>query len=88
VCLVYPLGRLSSAHDICSGLIGRKFTDPTVQKDLHNVPFKIVPHSNGDAWVEAQGQKYSPSQIGAFIVGKLKETAEGYLGRKVNHAGG
>ena len=56
-------------------LIGRKFKDPEVQKDIDNVPFKIVPHTNGDAWVEARGQAYSPSQIGAFIVGKLKETA-------------
>ncbi|GAA5958228.1 hypothetical protein JCM21900_000153 [Sporobolomyces salmonicolor] len=67
-------------------LIGRKFTDPEVQKDLHNVPFKIVKHTNGDAWLEARGQKYSPSQIGAFVVGKMKETAEGYLGKPVKHA--
>src|SRR6202045_4567445 len=67
-------------------LIGRKFSDPEVQKDIEAVPFKIVPHSNGDAWVEARGQKYSPSQIGAFIVGKMKETAESYLGRNVKHA--
>ena len=57
-------------------LIGRKFTDQEVQKDLDNVPFKIVKHTNGDAWLEARGQKYSPSQIGAFVVGKMKETAE------------
>lgn len=68
-------------------LIGRKFTDAEVQKDLNNVPFKIVKHTNGDAWLEARGQKYSPSQIGAFVVGKMKETAEGYLGRPVKHAG-
>lgn len=67
-------------------LIGRKFKDPEVQKDIDNVPFKIVPHTNGDAWVEARGQAYSPSQIGAFIVGKLKETAAGYLGKTVKHA--
>ncbi|CAO1615398.1 unnamed protein product [Parajaminaea phylloscopi] len=67
-------------------LIGRKFQDKEVQKDLDNVPFKIVPHSNGDAWVEAQGQKYSPSQIGAFVVGKMKDTAAGYLGKPVKHA--
>ncbi|PKI82725.1 hypothetical protein MVES1_004004 [Malassezia vespertilionis] len=67
-------------------LIGRKFTDAEVQKDLGNVPFKIVPHSNGDAWVEARGKTYSPSQIGAFVVGKLKETAGGYLGKSVKHA--
>ncbi|KAM0787758.1 hypothetical protein ACM66B_003815 [Microbotryomycetes sp. NB124-2] len=67
-------------------LIGRKFTDQEVQKDLDNVPFKIVKHTNGDAWLEARGQKYSPSQIGAFVVGKMKETAEGFLGRNVKHA--
>lgn len=68
-------------------LIGRKFTDAEVQKDLDNVPFKITKHTNGDAWLEARGQKYSPSQIGAFVVGKMKETAEGYLGKNVKHAG-
>ena len=67
-------------------LIGRKFTDAEVQKDLDNVPFKIIKHTNGDAWLEARGQKYSPSQIGAFVVGKMKETAEAYLGKSVKHA--
>jgi molecular chaperone DnaK len=67
-------------------LIGRKYTDAEVQKDINNVPFKIVKHTNGDAWLEARGQKYSPSQIGAFVVGKMKETAEGYLGKTVKHA--
>ena len=67
-------------------LIGRKFTDREVQKDIDNVPFKIVAHSNGDAWLEARGQRYSPSQIGAFVVGKLKDTASGYLGKPVKHA--
>ncbi|TKY84915.1 hypothetical protein EX895_005995 [Sporisorium graminicola] len=67
-------------------LIGRKFQDKEVQKDLNNVPFKIVPHSNGDAWLEVRGEKYSPSQIGAFVVGKMKETAAGYLGKSVKHA--
>ena len=67
-------------------LIGRKFTDREVQKDIDNVPFKIVAHSNGDAWLEARGQRYSPSQIGAFVVGKLKDTASGYLGKSVKHA--
>jgi molecular chaperone DnaK len=67
-------------------LIGRKFKDAEVQKDLSNVPFKIVAHSNGDAWVEARGQKYSPSQIGAFVVGKMKDTASSYLGKQVKHA--
>lgn len=68
-------------------LIGRKFTDAEVQKDLGNVPYKIVAHSNGDAWVEARGQKYSPSQIGGFVVGKMKDTASSYLGKPVKHAG-
>lgn len=67
-------------------LIGRKFTDPAVQKDIPSVSYKIVPHSNGDAWVEAAGKKYSPSQIGGFVLGKMKETAEGFLNRKVKHA--
>ena len=68
-------------------LIGRKFTDAEVQKDIKNVPYKIVAHSNGDAWVEARGQKYSPAQIGAFVVGKMKDTASSYLGKPVKHAG-
>ncbi|KAL1934327.1 hypothetical protein VTP01DRAFT_6509 [Rhizomucor pusillus] len=67
-------------------LIGRQFKDPAVQADVKAVSYKIVPHSNGDAWVEAQGKKYSPSQIGAFVLGKMKETAEGYLGKKVKNA--
>ncbi|RXK39293.1 hsp7-like protein [Tremella mesenterica] len=67
-------------------LIGRKFTDSEVQKDIGHVPYKIVAHTNGDAWVEARGQKYSPSQIGAFVVGKMKDTASSYLGKPVKHA--
>ncbi|CAO3637484.1 unnamed protein product [Cunninghamella blakesleeana] len=67
-------------------LIGRTFKDPTVQSDIGAVSYKIVPHSNGDAWVEAQGKKYSPSQMGAFVLGKMKETAEGFLGKKVKNA--
>lgn len=67
-------------------LIGRKFKDSEVQKDISNVPYKIIPHTNGDAWVEARGQKYSPSQIGAFVVGKMKDTASAYLGKQVKHA--
>ncbi|KAI2781860.1 hsp70-like protein [Daldinia loculata] len=67
-------------------LIGRKFTDPEVQRDIKEVPYKIVQHSNGDAWVEARGQKYSPSQIGGFILNKMKETAEAYLGRPAKNA--
>jgi molecular chaperone DnaK len=57
-----------------------------VQRDIKEVPFKIVQHSNGDAWVEARGQKYSPSQIGGFVLGKMKETAESYLMKQVKNA--
>ncbi len=67
-------------------LIGRRFTDPEVKKDIERVPFKIVEAANGDAWVEAQGEKYSPSQVSAFILQKMKETAEAYLGEKVTEA--
>ncbi|KHN81411.1 Heat shock 70 kDa protein F, mitochondrial [Toxocara canis] len=67
-------------------LIGRRFDDSDVQKDLKVVPFKIVRASNGDAWVEAQGKMYSPSQVGAFVLMKMKETAESYLGTKVHNA--
>lgn len=67
-------------------LIGRKFDDPLTQKEAKMVPYKIVPGPNGDAWVEAGGQKYSPSQVGAFTLGKMKETAESYLGRPVSKA--
>ena len=67
-------------------LIGRSFTDPTVQKDAKMVPYKIAKADNGDAWVEAHGQKYSPSQISAFILQKMKETAEAFLGEKVEQA--
>uniref|UniRef100_A0A668SI83 Stress-70 protein, mitochondrial n=1 Tax=Oreochromis aureus TaxID=47969 RepID=A0A668SI83_OREAU len=67
-------------------LIGRRFEDPEVQKDLKNVPYKIVRASNGDAWVEAHGKVYSPSQAGAFVLMKMKETAESYLGSTVKNA--
>ena len=67
-------------------LIGRKFTDNEVQRDLKEVPYKIVQHTNGDAWVEARGQKYSPSQIGGFTLQKMKETAENYLSKPVKNA--
>jgi molecular chaperone DnaK len=67
-------------------LIGRKFQDAEVQRDVKEVPYKIVQHTNGDAWVEAQGQRYSPSQIGGFVLGKMKETAQAYLGGKVDNA--
>ncbi|CAN4112028.1 unnamed protein product [Withania somnifera] len=67
-------------------LIGRRFDDPQTQKEMKMVPYKIVRGSNGDAWVEANGQQYSPSQIGAFVLTKMKETAEAYLGKTINKA--
>ncbi|KAH7404037.1 hypothetical protein KP509_15G007500 [Ceratopteris richardii] len=67
-------------------LIGRQFEDPQTQKEMQMVPFKIVKAENGDAWVEAGGQKLSPSQVGAFVLQKMKETAEGYLGRGITKA--
>ncbi len=67
-------------------LIGRNFEDPTVKKDIESAPFKIVNSEKGDAWIEAKGQKYSPSQISAFILQKMKETAEKYLGQAVTKA--
>jgi molecular chaperone DnaK len=67
-------------------LIGRSYKDPLTQKDMGLVPYKIVEGDNGDAWVEAQGKKYSPSQISAFILQKMKETAERYLGETVTQA--
>ncbi|CAE1280800.1 dnaK [Acanthosepion pharaonis] len=67
-------------------LIGRRFDDKDVQKDMTTVPFKIVKASNGDAWVESNGKMYSPSQIGAFILMKMRETAESYLGTTVKNA--
>ena len=66
-------------------LIGRKYTDAEVQRDLKEVPYKIVQHTNGDAWVEARGQKYSPSQIGGFVLQKMKETAESYLSKDIKN---
>ena len=67
-------------------LIGRNFEDPTVKKDIEAAPFKIVNSEKGDAWIEAKGEKYSPSQISAFILQKMKETAEKYLGQPVTKA--
>jgi molecular chaperone DnaK len=67
-------------------LIGRNFEDPTVKKDISAAPFKIVNSEKGDAWIEARGVKYSPSQISAFILQKMKETAEKYLGQEVTQA--
>jgi molecular chaperone DnaK len=67
-------------------LIGRRYDDPVTEKDKKLVPYKIVKADNGDAWVEAQGKKYSPSQISAMTLQKMKETAESYLGEKVEKA--
>lgn len=67
-------------------LIGRRFDDPLTQKDKELVPYKIVEGSNGDAWVEVEGKKYSPSEISGFILQKMKETAENFLGEKVSQA--
>ena len=67
-------------------LIGRNFEDPSVKKDIQTSPFKIVNSDKGDAWIEAKGQKYSPSQISAFVLQKMKETAEKYLGQEVKKA--
>ncbi|MCW9043933.1 MAG: molecular chaperone DnaK [Pseudopelagicola sp.] len=67
-------------------LIGRRFDDADLAKDLKNMPFNVVNGGNGDAWIEAKGEKYSPSQISAFILGKMKETAESYLGEEVTQA--
>ena len=67
-------------------LIGRRFDDPIVGKDKGLVPYEIIKGDNGDAWVQARGEKYSPSQISAFILGKMKETAEAFLGEPVTQA--
>nr|XP_043623462.1 heat shock 70 kDa protein, mitochondrial [Erigeron canadensis] len=80
---------VTNATNTVSGtkrLIGRRFDDPQTQKEMGMVPYKIVKAPNGDAWVEANGQKYSPSQIGAFVLTKMKETAEAYLGKTINKA--
>ena len=67
-------------------LIGRRYNDPITEKDKGLVPYRIVEGANGDAWVEAQGKKYSPSQVSAFILQKMKETAERFLGEEVKQA--
>ena len=67
-------------------LIGRRYDDPMVEKDKHLVPYKITKADNGDAWVEAGGKSYSPSEVSAMILTKMKETAESYLGEKVTQA--
>ena len=67
-------------------LMGRNFDDPNVKKDIQTAPFKIIKADNNDAWIESRGEKYSPSQISAFILQKMKETAEKYLGQEVTKA--
>ena len=67
-------------------LVGRSFEDETVKKDIKRVPFKIIKSDNGEAWLEGKGKKYSPSQISAFVLQKMKETAEKYLGQAVTKA--
>ena len=67
-------------------LIGRNFEDPTVKKDIETAPYKIIKAENNDAWIESKGKKYSPSQISAFVLQKMKETAEKYLGQAVSKA--
>ncbi len=67
-------------------LVGRRNDDVNLAKDKKNLPFNVIDGGNGDAWVEAKGEKYSPSQISAFILGKMKETAESYLGEEVTQA--
>ena len=67
-------------------LIGRRFDDPLVNKDIKSMPYTVVNGGNGDAWVEARGEKYSPSQVSAMILQKMKETAESYLGEEVTQA--
>ncbi len=67
-------------------LVGRRYDDADLAKDRKNMPFNVIEAKNGDAWVEAKGEKYSPSQISAFILGKMKDTAEKYLGEEVTQA--
>ena len=67
-------------------LIGRKFTDDVVQKDISMVPYSIVQADNGDAWVEVKGERRAPPQISAEVLKKMKKTAEDYLGEKVTEA--
>src|SRR5260370_12875122 len=67
-------------------LIGRSFEDPMTKKDMGLVPYKIIRASNGDAWVTADGKQYSPSQISAFVLQKMKETAEAHLGGPLTQA--
>ena len=67
-------------------LIGRQFDEPEVQKLIKHLPYKVVKAQNGDAWIEVNGKQYSPSEIAAMVLTKMKETAEAYLGHKVTDA--
>jgi len=67
-------------------LIGRRFDDESTQKDLKHLPYKVCRAGNGDAWVEAKGNQYSPQQVGAFVLMKMKETAESYIGTPIKEA--
>jgi len=67
-------------------LIGRRFDEPATQKDMKNLPYKVIKGKNGDAWVEMAGEKYSPSQMGGYVLGKMKETAEAYSGGSITKA--
>lgn len=70
----------------CKRLIGRRFDDDATKQEVEHLPYKVVRAGNGDAWVEAQGQSYSPQQIGAFVLMKMKETAESYMGSNIKEA--
>lgn len=76
----------SNTFSATKRLIGRRYDDPQLQKDLKSFSYKVVKASNGDAWIEAQGKMYSPSQIGAFVLMKMKETADSYIGHPVKNA--
>ncbi|HBR69883.1 MAG TPA: molecular chaperone DnaK, partial [Rhodospirillaceae bacterium] len=67
-------------------LIGRRYNDPQAKELIQKAPFKVVEGDNGDAWVQIDGEKYAPSQISAMVLQKMKETAEAYLGEKVDKA--
>ena len=67
-------------------LVGRRYDDAHLKKDMKNLPFNVINGGNGDAWIEAQGDKFSPAQISAFILQKMKETAEAYIGETVEQA--
>lgn len=87
--IVAKRGAVTNPHNTLYAikrLIGRKFNDEIVQKDIHMVPYKIVPADNGDAWVEVNGKKMAPPQISAEVLRKMKQTAEDYLGEKVTKA--